>query len=44
MTTEKILALWAAAMFCIGTLSLIAALCGIGEKNRKKELADLWGG
>jgi hypothetical protein len=44
MSTEKILALLAAAMFCVGTLSLIAALCRTGEKNCEKELADLFGG
>ena len=33
-----------AMAFCAALVAVIATLCRIGEKNRKKELDDIWGG
>jgi hypothetical protein len=42
--THELKVLLLALIFCAALIYVIATLCGIGEKNRKKELADIWGG
>ena len=44
MNAHEATMLVAALIFCAAQSVLILTLCKIGEKNRQKELADLWGG
>lgn len=44
MNAHEATMLVAALIFCAAQSALILTLCKIGEENRKKELADLFGG
>lgn len=41
---KESLVLIAALIFCAAVIHVVVTLCKIGERNRKKELADIWGG
>lgn len=42
--SHEIQVLIGALLFCIALTAVVAGLCRIGEKNRKKELDDIFGG
>lgn len=44
MNAHEATMLVAALIFCAAQSALILTLCKIGERNRKIELADLFGG
>ena len=44
MNAHEATMLVAALIFCAAQSALILTLCKIGEKNRKKELDDIFGG